>query len=92
MPAVRPYIDWDIHSTTVILKPEDVDPDLQDEEQNNWFMCCVCQQDLIPGETVCRFPQMDGQVVLHWEMIHPLCVAKLMIDHAAHHIEESVRI
>ena len=39
MPTVRPNIDWDIHSTTVILKPEDVDPALHDEERNNWFMC-----------------------------------------------------
>jgi len=92
MRTVKPNIDWDIHSTIVVITPEDIDPALHDEEAHNWFMCAKCQQDLIAGEMVCRFPKMDGQVVLGWEMIHPLCVANIMINEAAHQIEESIRV
>jgi len=84
-------IDWDINGTTQVLQPEDLDPVITENEAH-WLMCCLCNQDLVAGETVCKFPQMDGQVVLTWQLVHPLCVAKLMIDEAAIQLEESVRI
>lgn len=86
-------IDWDINDTTQVLQPVDfsIDPAIEDDGEH-WLMCCLCNQDLVAGETVCKFPQMDGQVVLTWQLVHPLCVAKLMIDEAAVQLEESVRI
>ena len=84
-------IDWDINGTTQVLQPEDTDPTITENERH-WVVCCLCNNDLAAGETVCKFPRMDGQVVLTWQFTHPLCVAKLMIDEAAIQLEESVRV
>ena len=85
-------VAWDIYNSTKIVQPEDIDPELHDEEANNWFMCPVCRTDLAPGELVSRMPVIDGQVFVAWNLMHPLCVAKLMIDEAAAYIEWSVGI
>ena len=76
----------------MILQSEDIDPTLLNEEDHNWFMCCHCSKDLIAGEMVCRFPKMDGQIVQGWNLIHPLCMAKILINEAAHQLDESVRV
>ena len=85
-------VAWDIYNSTKIVQPEAKDPELHDEEANNWFMCPVCRTDLAPGELVSRMTGIDGQVFVAWNLMHPLCVAKLMIDEAAAYIERSVGI
>ena len=85
-------VEWDIWSPSKLVQPEDIDPKLHDEEANNWFMCPVCRTDFFPGELVSRMPVIDGQVFVAWNLLNPLCVAKLMIDEAASFIERSVGI
>jgi hypothetical protein len=82
--------EWDIHNSVVILRTEDMNTG--HDEELSWFTCSKCHKDFMAGEMVCRVPETDGNLVREWALLHPLCIANIMIEQAALQIEESVRV